>query len=121
MVALEDEAEMFATQRGQGVRVKFGYLFACDAISPRSWTVQAAKDVEESGLARPGRADDGDELTGVNVQCNVIECDDIGVTACEFAPYPIQRNDSFAHFRTPAAARRPERPATIAGSRSIRR
>src|SRR5690606_27642591 len=90
VVALEDEAEVFAAQGGQVVRVEPARLAAADAVGAGTWPVEAAEDVHQGRLARAGGADDGDHLALLDAQVDVLEHGDGLFAGREFAAQAAQ-------------------------------
>ncbi len=62
VVGLEDEADAPAAQRGQAVVVETAHIGAGQVVGAGRRPVEAAEDVHERRLARPGGTDDGHEL-----------------------------------------------------------
>ena len=65
---LEDEADPVAPQRRQPLVVQLREVDAVDGHRPRRGPVHAPAEVQERGLAAPGRSHDGHELAGRELQ-----------------------------------------------------
>src|SRR5690554_2268077 len=59
VVTLEYKAKRLPAQPGQGIPIQSGYVLPRKAILTTGWPVQAANDVHQDGLSRPGSAHDG--------------------------------------------------------------
>ena len=73
VVALEHEADGVVAV---GVPVAVGVLFGGDAVDDKVAAVvavEAADDIQKSGLARAGRAQNGDELVVAEVEADTVE------------------------------------------------
>ena len=70
---LEHEAYRFATEAGKLRAVQRGGIGIADQDLSLGGLVEAAKDVEERGLAGAGRAHDGNPFAGVGSEADAIE------------------------------------------------
>jgi len=75
--ALEDEADAGAAEPGAIGVGEAGELDAADGDGAGGGGGEAAEDVEEGGFAGAGRADDGDELAGLDGEVDVAESGDL--------------------------------------------
>jgi len=110
VIALENEAEVFAAQFGQFVRVQLAGAAAVHAVVAAGGAVQAAQDVHQGRLARARRADDGHHFPGLDGQVDVLEHGDGLLARGKLAADPGQRNKRSGHLsvlRRPPARRRP--------------
>ncbi len=73
IVALEDEAEGLAPQGGKLIGVQRADILATHLIGSASRPVEAAENVHQGRLARPGLADNRDELAGMHLNRDTIE------------------------------------------------
>src|SRR5262249_24098304 len=63
--------------------------FRRDADGAARLRVEPRKDAQQRGLAAAARADDADELAGLDRQVDVIERDDARASAAVFAAQPL--------------------------------
>ena len=70
VVRLEDEADGPAAEPGEPVVVEVGDRGAGQLVGAGGRSVEAAQDVHHRALARAGRADDRDELAGLDVEAS---------------------------------------------------
>ena len=63
---LEDEADALRPQRRALVLAQPARVDPVDQVAARRRAVEAAEDVEQRGLAGPGRSDDREPVAGVN-------------------------------------------------------
>ncbi|KAG0951638.1 hypothetical protein G6F31_013646 [Rhizopus arrhizus] len=68
VVALEDETEMLAAQPRQRIRRHLLGGLAVHPVAALGRPVEAAENVHQRRFSRSRRADDGDELTGIDAQ-----------------------------------------------------
>ena len=73
VVALEDEAEHLAPQRGQRIVVQPRDRLALEQVLAAAGPVQAAQDVHQRRLARARRADDGHVLARLDPKVNAVQ------------------------------------------------
>ena len=78
MVALKHKAESFAAQPGQFIRVQVRDVFTGKQVAAAGGPIKATEDVHQGRFARAGRADYGDELSGMNRQADAFEYVDFG-------------------------------------------
>src|SRR5437879_6219011 len=68
VVRLEDEADVLVADRGELVIGQLVDVLAGEHVCPAVGNVEAAKDVHERRLSRAGRAHDGHEFRGPDVE-----------------------------------------------------
>ncbi|MNT02675.1 hypothetical protein D3C72_1371810 [compost metagenome] len=73
VVALEDEAEVLAPQRGERVAVERADVLARHGVGAGARPVEAAEDVHERRLARARGADDGQHFAVADVQVDIFQ------------------------------------------------
>ena len=71
MEELEDEADGVAPYLGELGLPEIGDLATVEAIGTGRGPIQAAEDVEQGGLAAPGRPHDRHVLSGSNAEIDV--------------------------------------------------
>ena len=74
IVELKNKTDLVASVGGQLAGVVFGNLFTIEKYSSFGERVHAAKDIQQRGLARAGRADDDTDLTFFNLKRGVAQC-----------------------------------------------
>ena len=105
LVALEDEAEILPPQPGDIVRVERRHVLALEAVGAAPFAIEAADDVHQRRLAGAGSANDGDHLSGVDGEVDVLQRGEDFVTGLEDALQPADLDDRPFHLRTPARRR----------------
>jgi hypothetical protein len=89
VVRLEDEPDRPAAEPRQLVVVELADQCPGETVGPERRTVEAAEDVHHRALARPGRADDRDELALIDAEADVVERGHVEV------PHPVDPADAF--------------------------
>ncbi len=74
---LEDEPDVIPPQQGQLVVVHDADPRAADVYVAGSRDVERSHDIQQGGLPGAGRPHDGDELPGLDIEGDAVECDDI--------------------------------------------
>ena len=97
VVALEDEADVFASERGAFLRAEVGGVFAVDVILASTGAVEAAEDVHQGGFARPRLADDGDHFPRFDFQVEIVEDGHLPFPALEAAVEVFDADKWFCH------------------------
>ena len=77
VVLLEDEADHLPPHAGELVGGEGGHVHPVEDHPPGVGGVQQAQQVEQGGLARAGGPHDGEELTLVDVQAQVVDGPDL--------------------------------------------
>jgi hypothetical protein len=111
VVVLEDEADAAPERRRRAPRQLLD-PGAADHDGAGVGPVHAADDVQQRRLARPGRADDRDGLTCVDVEGDVDQCGYVGATLPVEPSDLVQRN---GRTREPVVTPRPD-VRSIAGT-----
>ena len=81
---LENEADFFIAEAGEGGVVKLGSIFAVDenaagridgaaVLVESGRSIETAQEIEQRALSRAAGADDGDVFPGVNLQVDTFE------------------------------------------------
>src|SRR5262249_15280075 len=70
---LEDEANLAVAQRRQRVLAQTAHVLAAQAVGAPARRVEAAEDVEQRRLARPGLPDDGHVLAALDGEAHLAE------------------------------------------------
>ncbi len=73
IVALEDEAESAAAQRGKRIGIERRNILAVEQILPAARTVETAQNIHQRRLAGAGSAHDGDEFARFDVERNAVQ------------------------------------------------
>ena len=97
VVALEDEADVFASECGAFLRAEVGGVFAVDVILASAGAVEAAEDVHQGGFARPRLADDGDHFPRFDFQVEIVEDGYLPFPALEAAVEVLDADKWFCH------------------------
>jgi hypothetical protein len=74
--SLEDEPDLFATQRSQAGRAEGGRIDPADQDSASGGLVNATDQVEQGGLSATARTGDRQKLPGFCPQIDMVECAD---------------------------------------------
>src|SRR6185437_10137223 len=100
--ALEDEAQLAATdgrQLGLGQRADIG---AVEQVAAGGWPVQAAQDGHQRGLARSRRADNGDELAALYFQVHAAQRQNVDIPGAVGARDIVYGDEGLAHGKRKA-------------------
>ena len=105
VIPLEDEAKAFAPQRRQLGIVQRADVLARETVGAGAGPVQAAQDVHQRGLARPGRPHDRHEFAGRDGQVHVAQNGQRALALGIAAPDAGQLDDRLVHRDQPRIPR----------------
>ncbi len=101
MVALEDEPEIFTPERRKRVGIEIARFPAPDAVATRCRAVEAAENIHQRRLARPGRADDRHHLTGLDSEVDVLQHADRAFAGGIIPPHGLSEIKGSAMVQSP--------------------
>ncbi|KAG1554821.1 hypothetical protein G6F50_012938 [Rhizopus delemar] len=102
VVALEDETEMLAAQPRQRIRRHLLGGLAVHPVAALGRPVEAAENVHQRRFSRSRRADDGDELTGIDAQRDVLQHHPLTGGGAIGARHPAQFQQCVGHVHIPS-------------------
>ena len=71
---LKNKTDLVSPDTCEIVIIKRAKLFAIYGNVAGRWTIQSANQIQQSGFAGSGRADDRDHLSFADVQAHIIQC-----------------------------------------------
>src|SRR5580704_15843148 len=93
MKLLEDEADLFGAEAGEAAFIEAGDVGTVDDGAAGCGRIEAAKNVDQRGLAGAGRTHDGDPFAGLDVEGNAIERADVAVVFAEGVDVDQRRHE----------------------------
>src|SRR5262249_4323183 len=98
--------EGVAAERGELVCAEVRHVIAAHPVAAARRPVEAADDVHQRRLARPGLAHDGHELAGTDLQRDIVERPDLGGAVVVALADAVERQQGRRRFRLELGHRR---------------
>ena len=101
VVRLEDEPDRAAADRGQPVVVEILDRRPVEDVAPGRGPVEAADDVHQGRLARPRRADNGEELAAFDDEVEAVERPDVDPSRLVDPTHALEPDERIDHGAVP--------------------